>query len=72
MPDTGPVSQIGERREFWEGLFKAVRAEMDAGTESYMVSGRLDLTPWEDIRGFNKHKFRLTVDRIAAYYAIGK
>jgi glyoxylase-like metal-dependent hydrolase (beta-lactamase superfamily II) len=71
-PTTGPVIQITERREFWEGLMTAVKEEMDGGTESFMVSSRLDLTPWENIRGFNKRKFKQLVDRVAAYYAIGK
>jgi hypothetical protein len=66
------VIQITERREFWEGLMQAVKAEMDRGTESYLVSNRLDLSPWENIRGFNKRKFKQLVDRIAAYYSIGK
>ena len=69
---TGPVIQITERREFWENLMAAVKAEMDSGTESFMVSSRLDTTPWQDVRGYNKRKFRQLVDRIAAYYAIGK
>ena len=69
---TGPVVQITERRIFWEEIMAAVEAEMDAGTESFMVSSRLDTTPWEDVRGYNKRKFRQLIDRIAAYYAIGK
>jgi glyoxylase-like metal-dependent hydrolase (beta-lactamase superfamily II) len=71
-PTTGPVEQIEERRVFWQGLLAAVKAEMDAGTQSFMVSGRLDTTPWEDIRGYNKRKFKLLADRTASYYAIGK
>jgi glyoxylase-like metal-dependent hydrolase (beta-lactamase superfamily II) len=71
-PTTGPVIQITERREFWENLMAAVKAEMDKGTASYLVSSRLDPTPWQGIRGYNKRKFRQLVDRIAAYYAIGK
>ena len=69
---TGPIETIRERREFWEGIMGAVKAEMDKGTDSFLVSSRLDLSPWEDIRGFNKRKFKQLVDRIAAYYAIGK
>jgi len=69
---TGPIVQIRERREFWEGVMGAVKAEMDSGTESFMVANTLDLTPWKDIRGFNKRKFKQLIDRIAAYYAIGK
>ncbi|MBT8421746.1 MAG: MBL fold metallo-hydrolase [Gammaproteobacteria bacterium] len=69
---TGPISTIRERREFWEGIMSAVIAEMDSGTDSFLVSSRLDLSPWQDIRGFNKRKFKQLVDRIAAYYAIGK
>jgi glyoxylase-like metal-dependent hydrolase (beta-lactamase superfamily II) len=72
VPPTGPVAQIRERREFWEGLMAAVKAEMDRGTPSFLVSNRLDLSPWEDIRGFQKRKFRILVDRVAAYYAIGR
>lgn len=71
-PTMGPVIQITERREFWEALMNAVKTEMDSGTQSFMVSSRLDLSPWENIRGFNKRKFKQLVDRIAAYYAIGK
>ena len=71
-PSTGPVEQITARRIFWEELMAAVKVEMDSGTESYLVSSRLDPTPWQNIRGYNKRKFRQLVDRIAAYYAIGK
>ena len=71
-PATGPVAQITERREFWEQLMAAVKAEMDSGTESFMVAGRLDTAPWETLPGYNRNKFRQLVDRIAAYYAIGK
>ncbi|UCG73634.1 MAG: MBL fold metallo-hydrolase [Chromatiales bacterium] len=71
-PSMGPIIQIRERREFWEGLMQAVNAEMDNGTPSFLVSGRLDLSPWADIRGFQKRKFKILVDRVAAYYAIGR
>jgi glyoxylase-like metal-dependent hydrolase (beta-lactamase superfamily II) len=71
-PTTGPIIQIRERREFWENLMNAVRMEMDSGTQSFMVSSRMDLSPWENIRGYNKRKFKQLVNRIAAYYAIGK
>jgi glyoxylase-like metal-dependent hydrolase (beta-lactamase superfamily II) len=71
-PPSGPIVQIRERREFWEGLMRAVAAEMDRGTPSFLVSGRLDLSPWEDRRGFQKRKFKILVDRVAAYYAIGR
>jgi len=71
-PSTGPVIQIRERWQFWDGLMQAVKAEMDSGTPSFMVANRLDLSPWEDIRGFQKRKFKILVDRVAAYYAIGR
>ena len=71
-PTTGPIAQISERRQFWEALMSAVKTEMDSGTESFMVSSRMDLSPWADTRGFNKRKFKQLVDRVAAYYAIGK
>ena len=71
-PATGPVAQITERREFWERLMAAVKAEMDNGSESFMVASRLDTAPWEGLPGYNRNKFRQLVDRIAAYYAIGK
>ena len=71
-PATGPVVQITERRQFWEQLMAAVKAEMDSGTESFMVANRLDPAPWEQLPGYNRNKFKQLVDRIAAYYAIGK
>jgi len=71
-PTIGPANQITERREFWEQLMAAVKAEMDSGTQSFMVAGRLDMSPWEETPGYNKRKFKQLVDRIAAYYAIGK
>ena len=71
-PSTGPVIQIRERWQFWQGLMDAVKAEMDAGTPSFLVSARLDLSPWEQTRGFQKRKFKILVDRVAAFYAIGR
>jgi glyoxylase-like metal-dependent hydrolase (beta-lactamase superfamily II) len=71
-PTMGPVVQITERRQFWEQLMAAVKAEMDSGTESFMVANRLDPTPWEKLPGYNRNKFKQLVDRIAAYYAIGR
>jgi glyoxylase-like metal-dependent hydrolase (beta-lactamase superfamily II) len=71
-PATGPVVQITERRQFWEQLMAAVKAEMDRGTESFMVANRIDPAPWEKLPGYNRNKFKQLVDRIAAYYAIGR
>lgn len=71
-PATGPVSQIRERREFWEQLLAAVKTEMDSGTESFMVANRLDPGPWEKLPGYNKAKFKQLVDRVAAYWSIGR
>jgi len=71
-PAMGPVKQITERRVFWEQLMAAVKAEMDSGTESFMVASRLDPSPWEQLPGYNRNKFKQLVDRVAAYYAIGK
>ncbi|MGI9308152.1 MAG: MBL fold metallo-hydrolase, partial [Gammaproteobacteria bacterium] len=72
LASTGPISGIRERREFWEEIMAAVKTEMDAGTPSFMVSGRLDLTPFENIDGYRKRQAKQLIDRIAAYYAIGK
>ena len=53
-----------------------VTLEFGVGTDMsqslLLVSNRLDLSPWEDIRGFQKRKFKILVDRVAAYYAIGR
>ncbi len=50
----------------------AVKAEMDSGTESFMVPNRIDLTQFEDIPGYRKNKMKELLARIAAYYAIGR
>ena len=72
LPSTGPVTAIRERRQFWEQTMAAVKAEIDRGTVSFMVSERVDLTPFEDARGFNEADMRTLLTRIASYYAIGR
>jgi glyoxylase-like metal-dependent hydrolase (beta-lactamase superfamily II) len=72
MASTGPASAVAERRRFWEQLMTAVKAEMDKGTVSFMVANRIDLSPFEDTRNFNKKDMKLLVNRIAAYYSIGR
>ena len=49
----------------------AVKAEMDSGTESFMVPVWVDLTQFEDIPGYRKTKMKELLARIAGYYAIG-
>jgi len=71
-PPTGPASSITDRREFWERVMGAVKAEMDSGTESFMVPNRVDLSQFEDIPGYRKNKMKELLARIAAYYAIGR
>lgn len=71
-PSTGPASSITDRRLFWEKVMNAVKAEMDSGTESFMVPNRIDLTQFEDIPGYRKNKMKELLARIAAYYAIGR
>jgi glyoxylase-like metal-dependent hydrolase (beta-lactamase superfamily II) len=71
-PSTGPASSITDRRLFWEKIMGAVKAEMDAGTESFMVPNRVDLTQFQDIPGYRKDKTKELLARIAAYYAIGR
>ena len=68
--DTGFSSR--RSRAIWEKLMADVKAEMDKGTQSFMVSARIDTSYWEQLPGYNKRKFGQLVDRIAAYYAIGK
>jgi len=68
----GPASSITERREFWEKVMGAVKAEMDNGTESFMVPNRVDLTQFEDVPNYRKNNMKQLLARIAAYYAIGR
>jgi hypothetical protein len=49
----------------------AVKANMDSGTESFMVPVWVDLTQFEDIPGYRKSKIKELLARIAGYYAIG-
>ena len=72
LPSTGPISAVKERRIFWDTLIKAVKAEMDKGTLSFMVSGRIDKTEFEKIPGYKEKDFKLLVNRVAAYHAIGR
>jgi len=69
---TGPASSITDRREFWELVMGAVKAEMDKGTQSFLIPGRIDLKQFEDIPGYRKNNMKELLARIAAYYAIGR
>ncbi len=71
LPLTGPASAMTERRELWEQAMKAVKDEIDKGTPAYLAAQRVDVTPFEDLRGYDEIKMRLLLDRIAAYYAVG-
>ena len=71
-PTLGDISAVSERREFWRQAMAAVKAEMDKGTVSFMVHRKVDVEPFRDTRGFNEKKFRLLLQRIASYYAIGR
>ena len=72
LPSTGPISAVKERRIFWDTLIKAVKAEMDKGTLSFMISGRIDKSEFEKIPGYKEKDFKLLVNRVAAYHAIGR
>lgn len=69
---TGPASSITDRRIFWERIMGVVKAEMDSGTESFMVPNKVDVSQFEDIPGYRKNKTKELLARIAAYYAIGR
>lgn len=71
-PTVGDISAVAERHRFWRQLMMAVKAEMDAGTESFLVHARIDTTPFESARGYDRRKFRELVKRVASYYAIGR
>ena len=71
VASVGPVTAIAERREFWDSVIKAVKAEMDKGTVSFMVSETIDKTPFEDVRDYREENFKLLVDRIASFHSIG-
>ncbi len=68
----GDIKAVSERRRFWQQSMAAVKAEMDKGTVSFIVHRKVDITPFKDTRGFNEKKFRVLLQRIASYYAIGR
>ncbi len=71
-PSTGPASSITDRRLFWERIMGVVKAEMDSGTDSFMVPNKIDVTQFKDIPGYRKKKTKELLARIASYYAIGR
>jgi hypothetical protein len=72
LPPVGPIEAVDERIRFWRQIMALVKREMDAGTPSFMVAGRIDAGTLNTARGFDDSQFRLLAGRIAAYYAIGK
>ncbi len=72
LPSAGSVSAITERREFWEQVLAAVKDELDAGTMSLIVHNKIDLTQFEDVKGFSEKKMRALLKRVASYYITGR
>lgn len=71
-PTLGSSIAVTQRRQYWQQLMAAVKAEMDKGTPSFLVHLKVDTKPFESARGYNKKKFRELLKRVASYYAIGR
>lgn len=71
-PSTGPVTAIAERREFYEQMLTAVKAQLDAGVPILQVHNAVDLEPFHDLRGFDEEKMRRILQRVAYFYVLGR
>ncbi|MEC9374972.1 MAG: MBL fold metallo-hydrolase [Pseudomonadota bacterium] len=71
-PSTGPVIALTERREYYEQILSAVKAELDIGTPILSVHNKIDLDPFRDMWGFDEAKMRLFLQRAVYFYVLGK
>ena len=69
---TGDFSLVPQQRMFWEKLFAAVRAEVDAGTRASEIATSIDMSQFEDYYSFNEAKMAVILQRVYYYTIIGR
>ncbi len=73
QPAAGPISAVTERREFWETVIEAVRAEMAKGTVGEQVADKLAGSPFEaKIADYDRGEMAMLYRVIASYLQAGR
>lgn len=72
-PALGPIESVAERRQFWETVIAAVKAEMARGTVGEEVSGKLAGSDFEaKITDFDRGEMDMLYRVIASYLQAGR
>jgi glyoxylase-like metal-dependent hydrolase (beta-lactamase superfamily II) len=70
-PPSAPMAALTERRRYVEALLAAVRAEMLKGTPLPQIIETVELPAFAHMEGNDRFR-RLNVERIVAYWVMGK
>ncbi len=70
----GPATVVGERRDFWQSVIDAVKAEMAAGTPASQVPDRIveQGVLKDQISGYDPDQMRILARRITSYIQTGE
>ncbi len=70
----GPATVVGERRDFWQSMIDAVKAEMAAGTPASQVPDRIveQGVLKDQISGYDPDQMRILARRITSYVQTGE
>lgn len=71
-PATGSMSAVTEQRIFWEKLFAAVKAELEAGTPPKEIVNKIDLEEFSGYPLYSKKNMGILIRRVASLYIIGR
>ncbi len=72
LPATGPVSVVAEQRLFWEKLFAAVEAKVEAGTGPLQMAEKIDMSQFADYYSFNEEKMSVIMQRVYSLFRLGR
>jgi glyoxylase-like metal-dependent hydrolase (beta-lactamase superfamily II) len=70
-PPLAPMAALTERRRYVEALLAAVKAEMQKGTPLPQIIETVELPAFAHMEGYDRFR-RLNVERIVAYWVMGK
>ncbi len=72
QPSAGPISAVAEQRMFWEKLFRAVKAQLDAGTPARDIAKKMDLTEFQQYQRYSERNMEVLVRRVASLFVTGR
>lgn len=72
QPSAGPIAAVTEQRQFWEKLFGAVKAQLDAGTPARDIAKQIDQSQFSQYQRYSERNIEILTRRVASMYITGR